>query len=667
MARKLSAYRAKRDFTITSEPSGSGEAAATDYPRFVIQKHAASHLHFDLRLEVDGVFRSWAVTKGPSSDPADKRLAVEVEDHPLEYGDFEGTIPKGEYGGGTVMLWDRGFWTSDNGDPKVALRKGELKFTVAGSKMKGSWVLVRMGSDRTGKGRTNWLLIKHRDEYAKKMAAPSDRDRSVASRRSMTQIASGKGAAPEPFVMSQHEIEADAVWNSDMKSKQPRKSSAKARTRKPKTVRSELPEFIAPQLCKLVERPPSGSDWVHEIKLDGYRLQLRVSAGSAELRTRKGLDWTEKFQAIADTAACLPDCIIDGEIVALDDDGAPDFAALQAAISEGRSKDLIYYVFDLLFAEADELRDEPLTARKARLKKLLAPAKKAARQVRFVDHLDAPGDAVLQSACRMKLEGIVSKRADAPYRSGRGDSWAKSKCRAGHEVVIGGWRGGPDRLRSLIVGVYRGGHLLHTGRVGTGFNSRNSGEILERLNKLKTEKSPFGGEGAPRREKDVTWVKPSLVAEIEFAGFTGGGMVRQASFKGLRKDKPAGEVRAETPAKPETAHLATPNPGAKKPGAGNSASVMNVTISKPDKELWPQAGGDLPVTKLELARYLEAVAPFMIGHLRGRPCSIIRAPDGISGETFFQRHAMLGITNLVSLVSVSGDRSRMSRLIALKV
>ena len=434
-------------------------------------------------------------------------------------------------------------------------------------------------------------------------------------------------------------------------------TSTRARSARPPPA-DRLPDFIPPQLCKTLDRPPAGEEWVHEVKLDGYRMQLRVSDGTAALRTRKGLDWTQKFQAIADVAAALPNCIIDGEVVALDAAGAPDFAALQAALSEGRSQDLIYFVFDLLFDGDEDLRKQSLTERKARLKSLIAKAKKTARAIRFVDHLTEPGDAVLKSACRMNLEGIVSKRATASYVSGRSESWAKSKCRAGHEVVIGGWSGGENRFRSLLVGVYRDGHLVHTGRVGTGFNARNSGDLLGKLQKLATDKSPFGGEGAARREKDVTWVKPKLVAEIEFAGFTGGGMVRQAAFKGLRADKPAGEVHADRPEPPATADLKQPTPAGPKRKKGDTApaSVMGVTISKPDKILWPEDKERPAATKFELAQYLEAVGPVMIEHLKGRPCSIIRAPEGITGETFFQRHAMPGMSNLISLVSVSGDR-----------
>lgn len=638
---KLATYLAKRDFTKTQEPQGAGTAREADFPRFIIQKHAASHLHYDLRLEVGGVFRSWAVTKGPSLNPRDKRLAVEVEEHPLDYGDFEGTIPKGQYGGGTVMLWDRGFWLPEDGiDPTAALEKGELKFTMVGEKLRGRWVLVRM---RRQDKRDNWLLIKHRDEFASvEGIAAEDDDKSVASGRSMAQIAAGKGKSPKTF-MASAKISSRAIWSSIG-------AEPKVTSKKRSASKTPMPDFVAPQLCKLVSRAPSGEDWVHEIKLDGYRMQMRVEDGQARMRTRKGLDWTGKFQAIADTATALPDVVIDGEVVALDGNGSPDFSALQAALSEGRSKDLIFFVFDLLFADGRDLRDLSLAERKKLLRELLSRKGPHASMIKFVDHLDEPGDAVLASACRMQLEGIVSKRSLAPYRSGRTDTWVKAKCRAGHEVVIGGWRGTKTNLRSLIVGVHRGDHLVHTGRVGTGFNAKNSSGLLQKLRALATTKNPFGGKDAPRKAADVTWVEPRLVAEIEFAGWTATGQVRQAAFKGLRADKPAREVRTEV-LSAETVEPITKIPMRRVKDDKTPNAMLSVTLSHPDKQLWPEG-----YTKIDLARYLADVGPWMIEHLKGRPCSIIRAPDGIASETFFQRHVMKGMSHLVTLVSVSGDR-----------
>jgi bifunctional non-homologous end joining protein LigD len=372
----LSVYRAKRDFSKTAEPSGKARAASSPRLRFVIQKHAARQLHYDLRLELNGVFKSWAVTRGPSVDPADKRLAVEVEDHPLDYGDFEGTIPKGQYGGGTVQLWDRGFWMPEgNKSPQESLQAGDFKFTLVGQRLRGSWVLVRIKHDRNRGKRTNWLLIKHRDESARQGDADAllAEDRSVASGRTMADIAAGKGSGPKPFMLDSRRIgQADAIWNSNRGESVDRpetgqtaaavnaRASAKSVSPRAKGIKvKSLPAFVAPQLCRLADRPPSGDAWVHEIKFDGYRIQMRVQQGHAILRTRTGLDWTKRFPAIARSAADLPDSIIDGEVVVLDQHGAPDFAALQAALADGNADDLIYFAFDLLFAGREDLSDLP--------------------------------------------------------------------------------------------------------------------------------------------------------------------------------------------------------------------------------------------------------------------------------------------------------------------
>lgn len=671
MLRKLSTYRQKRDFEKTPEPSGEAAVAPSRQRRFVIQKHDATRLHYDFRLEFDGVFKSWAVTKGPSLDPHDKRLAVEVEDHPLDYGDFEGTIPEGQYGGGTVMLWDRGTWESD--DPEAGFKKGDLKFTLHGEKLHGSWVLVRMRHDRSGGKRTNWLLIKHRDEYASEDEDILAEDKSVASGRAMEQIAGGKGRAPKPFMLAKGtKGKADAVWQSN------RAEETKGRTVKPApraalksgkiskrkattatTARkvSEMPDFVAPQLCTLVERPPAADGWCHEIKFDGYRVQLRVEDGEATLKTRKGLDWTDKFASIAKEAGALPEVLIDGEIVALDHNGAPNFSSLQAALSDGKTEDLIFFAFDLLFAEGLDYRRLPLGERKERLKALLEARKKKTSQIRYVEHFESGGDAVLQSACKLELEGVVSKKLDAPYRSGRTESWTKAKCRAGHEVVIGGYKTTNGKFRSLMAGVHRDNHLAFVGMVGTGFGVDKVKRIMPFLKDAASSENPFGGKNAPKKTRDVHWVKPELVAEIEFAGFTADGNIRQAAFKGLRQDKPAEEVEAETPVDTKLAQPSARKRVVAKPAkATGTADVMGVVISKPEKELWPDGGDGDPVTKLDLARYLEAVGEWMIVHLKGRPCSLIRAPDGIKGECFFQRHAMQGTSNLLELARVSGDR-----------
>lgn len=695
--RKLSRYRAMRDFTRTGEPSGRQQADSSKRLRYVIQKHAATRLHYDLRLELGGVFKSWAVTRGPSLDPHDRRLAVEVEDHPLDYGDFEGTIPKGQYGGGAVQLWDRGYWQPEGElTPAEQLKKGELKLRLEGERLQGSWVIVRMKGDRYGGKRTNWLLIKHRDEYARDAEGAQeliDEDRSVASGRAMEDIAACTGRAPKPFMMKRKGGKADAVHHSNrepaQRQRSPPKARAAARTAARATTRpaakkaspkasrkARLPGFIEPELCTPVDRPPDGPNWGHEVKFDGYRLQLRIAAGAATLKTRKGLDWTDKFQAIASAAGGFPNAIIDGEVAALDRNGSPDFAALQAALSESRTDELIFFAFDLLYGDQGDLRRLPLSERKAALKEYLAAQEQdAAELIRYVEHFETAGDAVLQSACRMNLEGIISKRLDSRYRPGRVGEWTKAKCRAGQEVVIGGWTQTAGQLRSLLVGVNRGGHLIHVGRVGTGFGGDKLQRLWPRLKKLQSRENPFGGKTAPRKAADVHWARPELVAEIEFAGWTGGGNIRQAAFKGLRADKPPGEIVAETPAAAADTEIAEPTPKAtrekaarnKTPAraapakAGNSRDstdppiVMGVPISSPGKPLWPHANDGEPVTKLDLARYFETVSEWLLPHLKGRPCSIIRAPDGIEAQQFFQRHAMQGTSNLLTLVTVSGD------------
>ncbi|MCR5877941.1 DNA ligase D [Phenylobacterium sp. J367] len=660
-AKKLAKYQSMRDFSKTAEPSGAEPVKASNRLRFVIQKHAATRLHYDLRLELDGVFRSWAVTKGPSMNPADRRLAVEVEDHPLDYGDFEGTIPKGQYGGGTVMLWDRGYWEPE-GDPHAMLKTGDLKFTLDGERLKGSFVLVRM-KRREFEKKDNWLLIKHHDGLELDEVGPvEDETTSVASGRSMDDIAAGKGKGPKPFMTGgRARASSKDVWQSNRASKDAPKSAALKTAPAPKLKASALPAFVPPVLAKSVDRPPPGAGWGHEIKFDGYRLQVRVEKKAAVIKTRSGLDWTAKFKEIAADAAHLPDGLYDGEACALDDHGSPDFPALQAALSDGKTGNLIFFAFDAIFLEGEDLRNLPLSDRKARLAEVLQSAgKRVARRIRYVDHFETAGEAVLQSACRMSLEGIVSKKLDSPYRSGRGEDWVKSKCRAGHEVVIGGWRGETGQLRSLLVGVHRDGKLVYVGKVGTGFGREKVARVLPRLQAAEAEKSPFTGPGAPRKAADIHWARPELVAEIEFAGFTGSGMVRQGAFKALREDKPASEVEAETPA-PLSTDLAEPAPKAALKGKAKAAKteppiVMGVRLSSPDKALWPDAGDGKPVTKLDLARYLEEVGPWMMCHIEGRPCSIIRMPDGIDGEQkFFQRHAGKGSSALVTEVEVFGD------------
>jgi bifunctional non-homologous end joining protein LigD len=473
----------------------------------------------------------------------------------------------------------------------------------------------------------------------------------------MMEISNGKDRAATPFMTTQGAA-AGSVWQSNRDDSAPAglvpPTEAKPRA-KAKTVKS-LPEFIDPQLATSLDKPPTGSGWAHEIKFDGYRMQLRTVGGNAVLLSRKGLDWSSKFPEIVRAGAALADGIFDGEVVALDHTGAPDFAALQAAISDVRTKDLVFFVFDQMFERQEDLRSLPRSERKSRLR---ATIEGAPANIRYVEHFVTAGDAVLQSACRMDLEGIVSKRLDAPYQSGRNGSWSKSKCRQGHEVVIGGWSTTGDKFRSLIAGVYRDGDLVHVGRIGTGFGRDVVARIVPQLQALETDHSPFTGKAAPKKAVGVHWVKPELVAEIEYAGFTGDGSIRQAAFKGLREDKPAEKVEAETPAPASTTELSEPAPTnwTKSVTPRGSIPVMGITISHADKPLWPDAHDNKPVTKLELAQYYEAVGPWMLRHVRGRPCSMIRMPDGINGkQNFFQRHTAKGQSSLFTEVEVWGDR-----------
>ncbi|MDP3418253.1 DNA ligase D [Falsiroseomonas sp.] len=632
----LQPYRAKRNFGRTSEPQGGTDAAGVRLV-FVVQRHDARRLHYDLRLEWGGVLKSWAVTRGPSLDPADKRLAVEVEDHPLDYASFEGTIPKPDYGGGTVQLFDRGVWAPldpDNVDRDLA--KGELKFVLAGERLKGGFVLVRMKPRGGAKPepRNNWLLIKEKDS----MATPGQGDAvlraetSIASGRTLAQIA--KGEAPKAPAAKAPAAKA---------AKQP---AAKA-TKQPAPDAVAIPRFVEPQLCRLVAAAPNGAGWLHELKIDGYRLQLRIAASKVTLRTRTGLDWTDRFPAIAQAAAALPDALIDGEGAALDAEGQPSFPTLQGYLSGTNTAPLVFFAFDLLHDGVRDLRAEPLEARKVALRKLL-PTKAAV--LRYLEHFPAPGDAVLASACRLNMEGIVSKRRDAAYASGRCDAWTKAKCRGRDEFVIGGFTRGARGLGALLVGAWRDGKLAYLGRVGTGFSAAISTKLVQRLVKLERRTKPFLG--TPAKTSDVVWVQPQLVAEVAYGGWTEEGLLRHASFQGLREDKPAKQVTPPPEPAPAPTPAPPPKPRAKPP----------LGMSNPDRVLWPATDDDPALTKADLAAYYARFADRILAHVAGRPLSLLRAPDGIAGGLFFQRHAMPGQSPLVGAVQVEGQAKPYMRI-----
>jgi bifunctional non-homologous end joining protein LigD len=429
-----------------------------------------------------------------------------------------------------------------------------------------------------------------------------------------------------------------------------------------------LPDFIEPELCRIVPSPPRGERWIHEVKLDGYRMQLRVERGHSALRTRKSLDWSARFPEIVREAQVLSDCIVDGEVAALDEDGLSSFADLQAALSDGDTAKLVYFAFDLLFLEGSDLRNEPLAKRKQALKQLLRRDLPKSRRIRFVDTFKpGAGEDPFDSACRLKLEGLISKRADAPYRSGRSDDWVKSKCRAGQEVVIGGWWGDSSKLRSLLVGVHYQGQFVYLGRVGTGFNTRSASEVLARLKPLEQPRTPFAPHAELPRGSGIHWVRPQVVAEIEFGTFTTAGLLRQASFKGLREDKPARSVvpepqpaaarqGSETMASKSKTKTKITTTAAVRPSAKQNLIVAGIAISHPDKVLWPATGAGKALTKADLARYYEMAAPRILPHVAGRPISIVRAPDGIGGQRFFQRHLMQGSDRHLLPVKVSGEK-----------
>jgi len=605
----LDRYHEKRDFAKTPEPAGAADAQPHDRSSFVIQKHAASRLHYDFRLEIDGVLASWAVPKGPSLDPHDKRLAMHVEDHPLEYGSFEGTIPAGEYGGGTVMLWDHGTYEPEL-DMTQGLAKGELKFTLHGGKLQGSWALVRM-KPRPGEKSESWLLIKHRDEHARlheEYDVLAVRTESITTGRSMDEItAAGLPDAPAHQVGSAVATLAQGT--------------------------APLPADTPMQLATVVAEAPSGPEWIHEIKYDGYRARIALADGHARVLTRTGADWTDRFAAIARAAEALPisSALIDGEIVALGADGISDFGRLQRALSEGAGQKLTYMAFDLLHLNGHDLREQPLLARKELLAALLE-GEPAGAPLRYTDHVVADGHAFHHEACAMRLEGAVSKRGDRPYVPGRGGDWLKTKCLERQEFVVVGWSdpaGSRRGFGALLLGVYENGSLRYAGRVGTGFTEADLEAISQRLAEIASKEAPLEVPAAVAK-LGPHWVRPELVAEVAFREWTRDGVVRQPSFKGLRDDKPADEVVNES----------SPPPPDDPPTAGKAnAEVAGIRITNPDKVLYPPGGTrEAGVTKLELARYYEAVWPHIAPHIVGRPLTLVRCPHGSARTCFYQKH-----------------------------
>jgi bifunctional non-homologous end joining protein LigD len=526
--------------------------------RFVIQKHAARRLHYDFRLELGGVLVSWAVPKGPSLDPGEKRLAVHVEDHPIEYGGFEGTIPKGQYGGGKVLLWDRGTWVPE-GDPVAGLRKGRLVFELEGEKLRGGWSLVRMAGQAERDG-DNWLLLKRKDEHARPLREGDvleERPESVSSGRSMEEIAA----------------RVERVWHSDRPAAEAEERAAPPIEAKdlPGARRRAMPDWIEPELATRVETAPEGDAWLHEIKLDGYRILCRIEKGRARLLTRKGLDWTDRFSSIARAIVRLPveRALVDGEVAVVEPDGTTSFQGLQEALSQGATERLAFFAFDLLHLDGWDLTEAPLESRKAVLAAVVGRLPEG--PVRFSDHVAGHGTEFFANACAHKIEGIVSKRRDRPYRSGRGRDWVKVKCLQRQDFVIGGWTepsGSREALGALLLGVrdQPGGPLRYAGKVGTGFSAETLRDVARRLATLEHSRSPFVDVVPRAHARGAHWVEPRLVAEVDFAEWTRDGRLRHPSFQGLREDLPAREVTREVP----QATPAADEPPASKPAARKS-------------------------------------------------------------------------------------------------
>ena len=661
---QLERYRSMRDFSVTAEPGGGSGTKpiknqdGTKYP-FCIQKHAASHLHYDFRLGWNGVLKSWAVAKGPSYTVADKRLAVQVEDHPIEYGGFEGIIPAGQYGGGTVMLWDQGTWEPQpySHDVEASLRDGQLKFILHGAKLHGKWALIRM-KPRPKETKPTWLLIKEHDEFERPPEAEpitESEPNSVVTGRSLEQIAANK----------------DHIWNSNRPERQPTPSNLpvphlrepkvgleRSSTLPPISAPANLPKeaqptFLKPQLALETKTPPDTLGWLHELKLDGYRMQARKDGAKVQMFTRSGLDWTARMASIASEIAKLPcdSCTLDGEVVVLSPDGTTSFADLQASFQEGAKHPLTYFCFDLLHLNGRNPRDLPLVERKNLLHELLQASPSDCLQ--FSEHLTSSGIKMFHRACELHAEGIVSKRAAAPCSGTRNSDWLKSKCLHEQEFVIGGYTlpgkgkaGGPG-IGALLLGVYDGPKLIYAGRTGTGFSHKFAATLRKQLHALETAKQPFASVDALGR-KGALWVEPKLVAQVRFANWTADDQVRQAAFLGLREDKSPTEVRRETAAptpkeeKSELRTAAVPHSSqphrdewaAKGPKATQTLPHPPIRLTHPDKVLDPTSR----LTKQQLADFYWAVSEKMLPHLANRPLSLVRVPEGIGKEQFFQKH-----------------------------
>jgi bifunctional non-homologous end joining protein LigD len=654
---KLEEYRRKRNFATTPEPSG--ETAPDSGGRsFVVQKHDATRLHYDFRLEMEGVLRSWAVPKGPSLDPADKRLAMETEDHPVEYGGFEGVIPENEYGGGPVVLWDRGTWEPE-GNPVQSYHAGRLKFRLHGEKLRGSWALVKtpVGSRRDAERK--WLLFKLKDEEARPgVDIVAARPESVETGRTLEDVASG--ARPRKTAKPKGKATPEPA----RESKAPEKTGA----------RTPVPDFVPPELATLTAHAPEGDEWLHEMKFDGYRILCRLEDERVRLLSRKRNDWTDRLPELARAVEGLPArrALVDGELAVVLPDGTTSFQALQNLMSGVPTGELAYFAFDLLHLDGEDLTPLPLEERKRRLKELLGRARTL--PFRYSDHVVGSGPRFFGEACRKGLEGIICKRRGSPYRPGRGGDWLKVKCLREQEVVIGGYtppQGSRVGLGALLVGVHDDkGRLQYAGKVGTGFTDATLEELTRRLKTLEQETRPFAT--APEGASRARWVRPELVAQVAFGEWTGDGRMRHPSFRGLREDKPAAEVVREEPVKVEATETSGRKAGARaktSPAAGRATRradaagptvVAGVRLTHPDRVLYDPPGA----TKLDLATYYVSVQERILSHLEDRPLVLVRCPDGAHKECFFQKHAGRYVPDEVRRVTIQEAKKLGEYLVA---
>ena len=676
----LGRYRQKRDFEQTREPRGGESIERTGQGLvFVVQKHAARQLHYDFRLELDGVLKSWAVPKGPSLDPGTKRLAMHVEDHPLEYGSFEGVIPEGQYGGGTVMLWDSGEWIPEGKDPAEDYRRGRLDFRLKGRKLRGGWHLVRMG-DRGGRDQESWLLIKQKDRAARPgdvSGLIDEATESVTSGRTLDEIAADRDRV---WSSTEGEVEGDGAPGDRGRGSPGAGRESPDPSHAPGAREASFPREPHAQLATLVDTAPEGSDWLHEIKLDGYRILCGIDDGRARLVSRNGNDWTGRFQEIADVADTLPctSAWIDGEIVVLDERGVSDFQSLQNALRDPPSRRTLHYlVFDLLHLDGWDLTRTPLVERKALLGELVGGDGDGA--IRPSDHIVGNGSDFHAQACRLGLEGIVSKRAQGPYRSGRGTDWLKVKCTRRQELVVVGWTdpsGSRVGFGALVLGVHDDrGRLVHAGRVGTGFTDRTLRDLHDRLKGIGRKTSPLENPPTGAAARDIHWVEPELVAEVAFTEWTRDGRVRHPSFQGLREDKTVDEVVRERAApggveesgeagdagaaskargkgtEAERGSRPRPKKAKSRAGAREPVEVAGIRLSNPDRVLYPRQG----ITKQLLAEYYASVADGLLPHVRDRPLTLVRCPSGHGEQCFFQKHAKESIPDVVPRVRIQED------------